>query len=436
GGQDWDPSQVSLPAHVVDALEILLITKDNLDGATVRDLFERAQQLGLTLGRLPKLTDFKSGAADKVEVRPIAVEDLLGRPQTVLDRAGMSRLIEGRPVLVTGAGGSIGAELVRQVAALKPSRLVLLDSSEFALYRIDLELSEQEGSPDHPALLADVRDGTRLEQIFSRYRPEVVFHAAALKHVPLVEANPFEGLRTNCLGTLELARAARRHGARAMVMISTDKAVNPTNIMGASKRIAEMITQANDLDSESPTRFVTVRFGNVLGSTGSVVPLFQRQLARGGPLTVTHPDMKRYFMTIREAVELVLQASVHALLVHDGKVEPTGCIHVLDMGEPVRILDLAEQMVRLAGREPGRDIEIKFTGLRPGEKLFEEIFHGSEELKESGVDGVFVAHPRALQRDALYAALEQLAQACQSEDHDRLIDLVQGLVPEYQPSQT
>ena len=292
-----------------------------------------------------------------MELKPVAIEDLLNRPQVPLDRDGMARLIQGRRVIVTGAGGTIGSELARQVAAFGPETLILLDNGEYALWQIDLELAETHPSVPRQSLLADIRDEARIRAVFEQCRPELVFHAAALKHVPMVEDNPLEGLLTNVAGTRHVADAARAVGALAMVLISTDKAVNPTSVMGASKRLAEMYCQALDITRarRRPGHgCVTVRFGNVLGSTGSVVPLFQRQLARGGPLTVTHPDMQRYFMTVREAVGLVLQASV---LRTGGAELPSGeegGIFVLDMGEPVKIVDLARQMIRLAGLAAGQ----------------------------------------------------------------------------------
>src|SRR6185312_5655505 len=329
----------------------LLLTRDDMDGATIRKLVDTADALGMTVARLPPLVEFRDGAAEGFEIRPVAIEDLLGRPQTVLDRDAMRRLIGGRRVLVTGAGGTIGSELVTQICGLAPAHITLLDSGEFNLYRIDLEVADAHPGLPRRAVLGDVRDRIRLERVMREMRPELVFHAAALKHVPMVELNPFEGVLTNAVGTRNVADACRAAGVAAMVQISTDKAVNPTSIMGASKRIAESYCQALDIgDKRGPrrgTRFVTVRFGNVLGSTGSVVPLFQRQLAAGGPLTVTHEDVMRYFMTVREAVELVLQATV---LGSTG--EAAGKLFVLDMGEPVRIIDLARQMIRLAGKRP------------------------------------------------------------------------------------
>jgi len=327
-----------------DRPQRVILTKDTMDGAKVRALLDDATRLGMILARLPRLTDFKSGIDDAIEVRPVALEDLLGRPQTPLDRDSMRAMVEDRRVLITGAGGSIGAELVRRVSAFGPAEMVLLDSSEFNLYTIDQEVWESHAGLAAPAVLADVRDRDRIARLFAGYRPEVVFHAAALKHVPLVEANPLEGMETNIPGTVNVADACVSAGTAAMVLISTDKAVNPTSVMGATKRLAQMYCQAMDVrrGGSDGTRFLTVRFGNVLGSTGSVVPLFQKQIAQGGPVTVTDPEMRRYFMTIREAVELVLQAS--ALGLHGSA--NAGKIFVLDMGEPVKIVDLARQMIR------------------------------------------------------------------------------------------
>jgi FlaA1/EpsC-like NDP-sugar epimerase len=367
-------------------------------------------------------------------VRPIAIEDLLGRPQMPLDRDAMRAMVAGRRVAVTGAGGSIGSELVRQVAGFAPAELVLIEQSEFNLYTIEAEVRAAHAGLPCPAVLADVRDRRRIARLFETCRPEVVFHAAALKHVPLVELNPFEGVATNVGGTVNVADAAVAAGAGAVVVISTDKAINPTSVMGASKRIAERYCQALDLRGAAAggTRFVTVRFGNVLGSTGSVVPLFQRQIAAGGPVTVTHPEMRRYFMTTREAVELVLQAA--ALGLGDGAFG--GKVFVLDMGEPVRILDLARQMIRLSGLRPDADIEIAFIGLRPGEKLFEELFHAGEDTVPTDVDGILLAAPMAGDVDALAPDLAALAAACAAADAAALFGGIRHLVPEFRSDAT
>lgn len=406
----------------------LVIASSKIDGATIQDLLSIAEREGLKLARMPRVTDFRADG-DQAEttntIRPVDVEDLLGRPQRVLDREAIARLVSGRRVMVTGAGGTIGAELTRQIAALSPAHLSLLDNNEHALYQIDLECAERWPGVSRTPVLGDVRDAARVDVVFTRERPELVFHAAAFKHVPMVEANPNEGVLTNILGTAQVADACERHDVSTMVLISTDKAVNPTSVMGASKRIAEMICQSRSL-RKAGTRFVTVRFGNVLGSTGSVVPLFQRQLARGGPLTVTDPEVTRYFMTTREAVELVLQATAAP-----EASDSAGTIFVLDMGQPVRIVDLARQMIRLAGLTPDVDVDIVFTGLRPGEKLYEELFHGGEPPSPTAINGVQLARPRVVDHDLLMAQVSKIVSAAQARDTARTLALIHHLVPEF-----
>jgi len=414
-----------------NAPQKLILTSERMTRAEVQQLLDVAESLGMTLARLGSLTDFRASAADSVAVKPIDVEDLLFRPQTPLDRGAMRRLVEGRTVLVTGAGGSIGGELVRQLAAFRPSHVTLVDHSEYNLFKIDRELGALAPDIRRDAMLADVRDTSRMQAVFDYTKPEIVFHAAALKHVPMVEANVLEGLATNVFGTINVADAARAVGTRVLVQISTDKAVNPSSIMGVSKRMAEMYCQALDLAGAGPTCFVTVRFGNVLGSTGSVVELFRQQLAAGGPLTVTDPNMTRYFMTVREAVELVLMASAMGADKPDG----SGGIYVLDMGEPVRIMDLARQMIRLAGFEPGRDIEIEIIGARPGEKLFEEVLHGTENLEPTLQQGLLFAHPRSVELPALRAELQRLKTACMERNELAARSVIRILVPEYAPPQ-
>ncbi len=408
----------------------MILTWPQLDGDTIAGLLDVAENLGLSLSRMPRITDFQSGAGkdSNLELQPVEVEDLLGRPQQVLDRDAMRALISGRRVLITGAGGTIGSELARQVAAHVPAHLSLLDNGEHALYRIDLEFGENWPELSRRAILGDVRDGGRLGVVFAREKPDLVFHAAAFKHVPMVEENPNEGVLTNVMGTANVARACLAAEVKVMVQISTDKAVNPTSVMGASKRIAEMICQGLSLSS-SACRFVTVRFGNVLGSTGSVVPLFQRQLARGGPLTVTDPEVTRYFMTMREAVELVLQATAAVPTGDEG-----GKIFVLDMGKPVRILDLARQMIRLAGLTPDVDIAIAFTGLRPGEKLYEELLHDGEAPQPTHLAGVNLAAPRVIDHELLTAQVDKLAGAAAARDTEQTLALIRHLVPEMQAS--
>ena len=409
----------------------LVLTKEKVDGTQVRDLLVVAERMGLTLARLPKPGRL-SGVEEQMTVQPIAVEDVLGRSQTVLDRQPLSQLVNGRQILVTGAGGSIGAELVRQIAELEPAGISLLDNGEFALYQIDIELAERFPALPRAAILGDIRDRMRISDVLEREKPEVVFHAAALKHVPMVEANPMEGVLTNAVGTRNVADACLAADVKLMVQISTDKVVDPSSVMGATKRLAESYCQALDLAGENlgKTKFVTVRFGNVLGSTGSVIPLFQRQLAAGGPLTVTHPDVTRYFMTIREAIELVLLAS--ALGLRD--TTSSGKIFVLDMGEPVKILDLARQVIRLAGHKPDEDIGIEITGLRPGEKLAESLLHAAEELVSTDADGLMLAAPRVVDLATLSRAFDDLETAARDRQRAHTLALIHTLVPEYAAS--
>lgn len=414
----------------------LIVTKSRIDGDEIQRLLSIAEDLGIVLARMPQLDDFRENIDSSPEIRPIKIDDLLGRPQTSLDRDSMAALIAGRRVMVTGAGGTIGSELCRQIAAFNPAAIVLLDNSEYQLYTIDLEIGENAPGLARRTILADVRDKDRISRVFSIERPELVFHAAALKHVPMVELHPDEGALTNVTGTRIVADACCAHGVRAMVLISTDKAVNPSSMMGATKRVAESYCQALDLAEaargDDRTHFVTVRFGNVLGSTGSVVPLFQRQLAAGGPLTVTHPDMTRYFMTVREAVELVLQASVQGVADNADQ----GKIYVLDMGEPVKIIDLARQIILLAGFQPDIDVKIEITGPRPGEKLFEEILHASEELVPTTHPGILLAAPRSTDLSALGGRIDALAAAAHAGDSERTRAIVQDLVPEFQSPDT
>ncbi len=455
----------------------IVVTDPDLAGPALAALLAQAEAEGVPVRRAPRPTALQ-GPGAALELAPVVIEDLLNRPQVPLDRAAIARLIAGSRVLVTGAGGTIGAELARQVAALGPASLVLLDNGEYALWQIDLELAETHPGVPRRTRIADIRDAARLRAILNEDRPELVFHAAALKHVPIVESNPGEGLLTNACGTRHVADAARAVGARAMVLISTDKAVNPSSVMGASKRLAEMYGQGLDVAArqDGGMRCVTVRFGNVLGSTGSVVPLFRRQLAQGGPLTVTHPDMQRYFMTVREAVGLVLQASVAGLVAsqppgvgagpaaagqdgaghdgaghdgagHDGAGQDgvgqdgvaEGGIFVLDMGEPVKIIDLARQMIRLAGLQVAGGvtpdpaaIPITFTGLRPGEKLFEELFHGKEAPKPTGYPGLLMATPRITDPGIVGQAIDEIAALCHAGETGPALALLARLVPEFE----
>ena len=412
----------------------LVVTDPELAGAGLASLMEQADVEGVPVRRPPRITALQGARLSAgVELAPVAIEDLLNRPQVPLDRDGMARLVQGRRVLVTGAGGSIGSELARQVAALGPAELVLLDNGEFALWQIDIELGERFPAVPRRVVVADVRDEARIRRVAEEARPELVFHAAALKHVPMGEANPLEQLLTNSYGTRNVADAARAQGALAMVQISTDKAVNPTSVMGASKRLAEMYCQGLDklAAAGGGMRCVTVRFGNVLGSTGSVVPLFRRQLERGGPLTVTHPDMSRYFMTVREAVGLVLEASVVGTAAPaEGSRVRQGGIFVLDMGDPVKIVDLARQMIRLAGLRAD-EVGIAFTGLRPGEKLYEELFHGREPPEPTGHPGLLMAVPRTADAAIVGRAIDEIAAACRAGLVRQAMAQLGRLIPEF-----
>jgi FlaA1/EpsC-like NDP-sugar epimerase len=407
----------------------LIVSDEDVSGKNMSELLDRADSLGIPLARLPKLSEFKQGIKEKLDIRPIAVEDLLGRSQHVLDRDAMRRLVARKSVLVTGAGGTIGGELARQIASYEPQELVILELSELHIYQIERELRIKFPNLPMVCILGDVRDEEQVEKVFARYQPELVFHAAAVKHVPIAEYNIEETILTNVFGTRNIAEACLRHQAQTMVMISTDKAVNPTNVMGASKRLAESFCQAagQQEGKDKHTKFITVRFGNVLGSTGSVVPLFNEQLANGGPITVTDPEMTRYFMTVREAVELVLQASVLGREMQTKQEY----IFVLDMGRPMKILDLALQMIKLAGLKPYIDINIEFTGLRPGEKLYEELFHLSENIVETSHKGIFLASPRETDLKTLKKAFSSLYEACKLRASDSALDMLKKLVPEF-----
>lgn len=433
----------------------VVLAEASPSGKRVRQLLAECRALGLPLSRLPQTLELKSGSPDKTEIRSIAVEDLLRRPQNVQDLRPVRKLVQNKTVLITGAGGSIGSEIARQVAEFAPASLLLLEHAEFQLYAIERELADRDHDYGLVPILGDVRDEVLLEKLFAQHRPQIVFHAAALKHVPLAEANPEATTSINVLGTHTVARAALKHKAEAMVLISTDKAVHPSSVMGASKRLAEKLMQSlghdtrvrggiyteqgsvdgsGGLEVRPPSKeiaghtcFMTVRFGNVLGSTGSVVPRFEQQLAAGGPLTVTHPEMTRYFMTIREAVELVLQSAALGVQLP----EENGGIFVLDMGEPVKIDDLAKQMIHLAGLTQDR-IEIRYTGLRPGEKMHEELFYAAEKPQSTPHHSIrLVACPGGALAE-LEKILEKLAKVCTKRDAEETMQVLREAVVEYQ----
>jgi len=410
----------------------IVLAQDNMDEATTTSLVEAASRMNLATGRLSRRGSLEEGDGKPPNaVRPIALADLLGRREISYDCSDVKTLVAGKRVLITGAGGSIGSELSRQIAALGPSELTLVDSSEYNIYSIDLELAESYPSVTRIPRIVDVRDTKMITDCIAEACPHILFHAAALKHVPLLERNPIQAVTTNVMGTANVADACTSSGVGMMVMVSTDKAVNPLNVMGATKRLAEAYCQALDCFAPSGqmTRFVTVRFGNVLGSSGSVVPMFQRQLARGGPLTVTHPDVTRFFMTIPEAVALILQAGAQGMTAKRIR----GSIYVLDMGKPVNITALARRIIQLAGKRPDIDVKIEFVGLRPGEKLYEEVVHKNELPAVTSTAGIFEVTPRSTDLTIIRLQLQELEEACRLNDVDRLLQLLQITVPEYKP---
>ncbi|MGE0846508.1 MAG: polysaccharide biosynthesis protein [Flavobacteriaceae bacterium] len=426
--------------HLGEALERLgtrpqqIIIMNDLIGrdsfrASLRQVIAETARHDIPVARFTGISDLISSFdAKNGAVHEIDFDSVLNRDLVSLDLSGIEKMITGNSVIITGAGGSIGSEIVRQVAGMTPSKLVLVDSSELALYTIDQEIAGMPGVGEVIPVLCDVRDAAAVSRLVGRYKPEVIFHAAALKHVPLVEQNPVAGIRTNVFGTINVANAAMENAVKAFVQISTDKAVHPTNVMGATKRLGEIYCQGLDLE-KSRTRFVTVRFGNVLGSTGSVVPLFRRQIAQGGPVTVTHPEITRFFMTIQEAVQLVLKASAYSM----ARPEDRGKIFVLEMGEPVKIADLARKMIRMAGLQPGIDIEIRYTGLRPGEKLHEELFYEGEDQTKTSAEGVMVTAPEPIRQRYLKVLLKNLDAAALAGDETRALAVLGRAVTSFKP---
>ena len=385
---------------------------------------DTAVRAGAHVFTVPGIEDLMNGKVAINAMRPVDIEDLLGRESVKIDSAHVQRMITRKTVLITGSGGSIGSELCRQLARFVPARLVLVEASEFALYNIEQWFRVHRPEVEIVPLAGDVKDAARLDEIFSNWKPQLVFHAAAYKHVPLMEvANAWQAVRNNVLGTLQVAAHAQRHGAERFVLISTDKAVNPTNVMGATKRLAEMVCEALHSSGNGGTQMEMVRFGNVLGSTGSVIPKFAEQIARGGPVTVTHPEINRYFMSIPEAAQLVLQAAA---------MGQGGEVFVLDMGEPVRIVDLARNMIRLSGYTED-DIRIEFTGLRPGEKLYEELLADAEETRETPHPKLRIARSRPVAQTFLDELTRWLSQPGPVSDEDVRAGLKRW-VPEYEPA--
>ena len=405
------------------AYDEILIAIPSARGDEMRRVVEACERTGKRYRTLPKIGELIEGRITVNTVREVSMEDLIGREKVRLDEDRISAFLQGKRILVTGAGGSIGSELVRQICRYHPESLVLVDFSEFNLYRIEMDCRRRRVKAALDACLADIRDRDLMMRVFARHKPNIVFHAAAYKHVPMQELHPGEAVKTNVLGTRNLVEAALQSGVAHFVFVSTDKAVRPANVMGASKRVAEMIVQG--ADKEGATRFMAVRFGNVIGSSGSVIPLFQQQIAQGGPVTVTHPDITRYFMSIPEAAQLILQA---------GAMGEGGEIFILDMGEPVRIADMARDLIRLNGLEPDRDIALEFIGLRPGEKLYEELITVGEGIVPTGHSKVLVLRGTTVGREALNARVDSLGEIARGPDTGRLKVALKELIPEYEPS--
>lgn len=417
------PIQDVAPLVKRERIDEVILAIPSMTGQEMRRIVELCRPTGVSLRTLPGVDRLIDGTVTVSQLAEVAIEDLLGREPVTLDTEAVGAFLTGRSVLVTGAGGSIGSELCRQICRYAPKKLILLEQAENNLFEIHRALLAEFPDVEVTPFVADICDSRRLESVFGAERPAVVFHAAAHKHVPMMEANPGEAIKNNVFGTKKVADASHRFGVETFVMVSTDKAVNPTSVMGASKRTAEIYVQA--LSQRSRTQFVTVRFGNVLGSAGSVIPIFKQQIARGGPVTVTHPEMQRYFMTIPEACQLILQA---------GTMGRGGEIFILDMGKPVKIVDLARDLIRLSGFTPNEDIAIKFSGVRPGEKLFEELSFDAENAEKTRHPKIFVGTFRPYPWDAVERGLERLHALSDGAEPDRIRSAFRDLVPEYTPA--
>lgn len=404
-----------------DEYDEILIAIPSARGDEMRRIVTLCKQTGKKFRTLPSIGELIEGKISVNAIREVTLEDLIGRAEVKLDQEGISRFINGKRILVTGAGGSIGSELVRQISRFRPEAIGLLDFSEFNLYQIERSCRRDLHADVQP-FLADIRDRALMDRIFSSFNPHVVFHAAAYKHVPMQEQHPQEALHTNVLGTRNVVEAALNNNTDRFVLVSTDKAVRPTNVMGATKRVAEMLIEG--INGIHHTRFMAVRFGNVIGSSGSVIPLFQEQIARGGPLTVTHPDVRRYFMSIPEAAQLILQA---------GAMGEGGEIFILEMGIPIRIVDIARDLIRLHGLEPEKDIAIEFTGLRPGEKLHEELITAGEGIVSTKHQKIMVLRGKPGDTAALLAAIEKLIVIARQGEGESIKRKLQEVVPEYNP---
>lgn len=419
-GSRKDIPDLARRLHVDEAL----IAMPTAPGKSIREIVSICEGAGLRFRTLPGLFELLNGKVWLSQIRDVQLEDLLRREPASVNLAEIAGFISGATILVTGAGGSIGSELCRQIARFGPRRLILLGHGENSIYTIEQELARKFPALARDVIIADIRDGNKIHAILQRYRPQIVFHSAAHKHVPLMEQNVDEAITNNVLGTRNVVQAALAADVQRFVLISTDKAVRPTSIMGATKRIAEMIVQ--EAAMRSGRAFVAVRFGNVLGSRGSVVPLFKEQIAAGGPITITHPEMTRFFMTIPEAVQLVIQAA---------SLATPGQIYALDMGEPVRIVDLAKDLVELSGLKVGRDIEIVYTGLRPGEKLHEELFTREEQRTATMYEKIFIAQSTPVDGERLYKMIDLLAQHAAQMDEAAIRRTLQELVPDFQEAE-
>lgn len=405
------------------SIDEIIFAIPSANNKTRKEILDICKETGCKLRTLPGIYQLINGDVSVSKLKEVEIEDLLGRDPIQINTEEILNSVHNKVILVTGGGGSIGSELCRQIAAHHPKQLIIIDIYENSVYEIQQELLRKYPELHQVVLIASVRNTARIEKIFETYHPDIVYHAAAHKHVPLMETSPNEAIKNNVFGTYKTAQAAVKCGVKKFVLISTDKAVNPTNIMGASKRICEMVIQM--MNNTTDTNFVAVRFGNVLGSNGSVIPLFKQQIAAGGPVTVTDPNIIRYFMTIPEAVSLVLQAGAYAR---------GGEIFVLNMGEPVKILDLATNLIKLSGYKPGEDIEIKFTGLRPGEKMYEELLMNEEGLKETANKMIFIGKPIEFDEDEFRRQLDILEQEAVKEDGDIRAEVMK-IVPTYHPAE-
>ncbi len=414
----------SLPdwmSRTKDDIHEALIAMPSVSGQDLRRIVAACEEADVTYRRIPSLSEIASGDISIKDLRDVDYQDLLGRETADLDIPAIAGHLEGKTVLVTGAGGSIGSELCRQIVPFKPGRLLLLDAGEYNLYSIQMELEHERGFTDYECLLGTLQDFAWTDHVLDRYKPDVIYHAAAYKHVPMLEANPWQAVYNNIQATAHLVSAAVERNVERLLVVSTDKAVRPTNVMGASKRLTERIMRAH---CGRGTRLMAVRFGNVIGSAGSVVPLFRRQIERGGPVTVTHPDVTRYFMTIEEACQLILQA---------GSMGQGGEIFVLRMGRPVKIADMARDLIRLSGKEPDADVEVRFIGLRPGEKLFEELITQDEGVVPTGHPQIMVLTGDSCAWEDLSGFIAELGEAADHRDGEAIRAILQKAVPEYAP---